>query len=259
MNTKNKIIAILMAGIVAMAVGVPMAFGGDVQTSANVGDVPSTYTCSAAVSTAPTAGSNGQVDFELVVTDENGADDIPEGVWTAEWGSRVAVNLSYKSKTATTKTFNGSDTIPYCTAPGDYLVSFEKTGSEVCNDTFNVGSYAGFTLFGAINYDGVAVNVKTVVTPGDLNNTGNSNMTIKINATKMTPGVTYDPGNASNVDMNQSAVVPSGGVEESLPAGNWVSFTHEFVCSQAEPLNFSITAPEGTGGTYTGQISIEAQ
>ena len=245
--------------MMAMAVGVPMAFGDNVPTSANVGDVPSTYTCSATVSTAPTAGSNGQVDFELVVTDENGADDIPEGIWTAEWGSRAAVNLAYKNETATTKTFNGSDTIPYCTAPGDYLVSFEKSSVEVCNNTFNVGSYAGFTLFDTINYGGVAVNVKTVVTPGNLHNIGNSNMTIKINATKMTPGDTYDPGNASNVDMNQSAVVPSGGVEEPLPAGNWVPFTHEFVCCQAEPLNFSITAPEGTGGAYTGQISIEAQ
>ncbi len=38
MNTKNKIIAILMAGIVAMATGVPMAIGS-VTTSASVGDV----------------------------------------------------------------------------------------------------------------------------------------------------------------------------------------------------------------------------
>ena len=36
MNTKNKIIAILMAGIVAMAIGVPMAMGDLVEQSATV-------------------------------------------------------------------------------------------------------------------------------------------------------------------------------------------------------------------------------
>ena len=261
MNTKNKIIAILMASIVAMAVGMPMAMGDDADTKANVGGVAPTYSCTATATTAPDAGSDGQVDFELVVTDKNGAGDIPNAGWTAEWGGRAAVNLSYKSETATTKTFNGSDTIPYCTAPGDPTVSFQKpTDVEVCNDTFNVGSYTGFTLnFSAIDYGNVVINVTKYVTPGALHNVGNNNMTIKIHATKMTPGGTYNGSDPANKDMRLDATVPKGGQNKDLPACQWVLFDNQFVCCQPELIEFSINATVGTLGAYTGLIEITPQ
>ena len=263
MNT--KIIAILMAGIVAMAVGVPMAIGAEtVDTSANVGDVAPTYSCTATIATGnePGPGFDGTVDFELVVTDLNGAGDIPNTGWTAEWSGRPAVSIAYDSETTTTKTFKGSDTIPYCTAEDTYTVSFqEPLDVEVCTDDFVVGSYTGFTLnFNVIDYDGVAVNVKKVVTPGSLHNVGNDNMKIKIHATAMTPGDTYNSTDPDNVDMNLDARVPGIGVDlKALPACQWVPFDHEFVCCTPDTIDFSITAPEGTEGLYTGLIEIAAQ
>ncbi len=124
MNTKNKIIAILMAGIVAMATGVPMAIGS-VTTSASVGDVAPTYACTATVITASGPGSNGQVGFELVVTYLNGADDISNTGWTAVWKNRTTnLTINNSKTTATSKTFEGFDTILYCTAPNTYTVTF---------------------------------------------------------------------------------------------------------------------------------------
>ena len=254
------ILAILMASIMMAAMIAP-AMSDTAGTSANVGGVDPTYLGTATTTTVPGPGSNGTVGFELVVTDLNGAGDIPDTVWTAVWDSRTTtLTINSGKTTATTKTFEGSDTIPYCTASGGKTVSFKLSTTEVTTASFNVGSYAGFTLsFTAIAYGDVQINTKTVVTPGTLHNVGNSNMTTKINATKMTPGSTYNASDPANVDMNLTAIVPTPGQEESLPAGAWVSFDNEFVCCTPESIGFSITAPAGTSGQYTGQMEIAAQ
>ena len=254
------ILALLMAGIM-MAVMIAPAMSASPTTSANVGGVASTYVGTATVTTAPGPGSDGVVNFSLVVTDLNGAGDISDTGWTAEWGGRSAVTLTKSAETTTTKTFVGSDTIPYCTATGDKTVSFKLNTAEVATAVFNVGSYAGFTLsFAAITYGNVNISEKKVVTPGTLHNVGNSNMTTKINATKMTPGTAYNASDPANVDMNLDARVEgTTGVEKDLPAGTWVLFAHEFECCTPEALDFSITAPAGTSGQYTGLIEIAAQ
>lgn len=256
MNTKNKIIAILMASIVAMAVGVPMAIGS-VTTSASVGDVGPTYTCSATVSTAPGPNSDGQVDFELVVTDLNGAGDISDTGWTAAWNSRTTT-LAKTGETTTTKTFTGNDAIPYCTAPATYTVTF--TGG--CTDTFVVGSYKGLSLnFNKVTFSGNAdstdnpgtayMGAVEVTTP-EVTSEGNVETDVGVIASDLTK--TPDTITGDNMDANIKAL-------GWQPANPKHVFTEaNLACDGTASAAFQLDIPAGTpSGSYVGSLTISAE
>ena len=88
MNTKNKIIAILMAGIVAMAIGVPMAMGDSATQSATVTTVytveldPDSWTFEA-------AGPN-QI---AVVSTQNPAGAVPTCTITNPSSNNIEINV----------------------------------------------------------------------------------------------------------------------------------------------------------------------
>ncbi len=91
-----------------------------------------------------------------MVTDLNGADDISNTGWTAVWKNRTTnLTINNSKTTATSKTFEGFDTILYCTAPNTYTVTF--TGGGGCTDTFVVGEYKGLNLnFSKVTFSGNA-------------------------------------------------------------------------------------------------------
>ena len=262
MNTKNKIIAILMASVVAMAVGVPMAIGSTADTSAVVGSVDPTYSCTATVEAAnePGPGSNGQVDFQLVVTDMNGAGDISNSGWTAEWGGRTAVALLKTGETTTTKTFTGSDTIPYCTASGSKAVSFKEGTTVVCSSaSFAVGSYSGLSL----NFD-------TVSFSGDPNTQDNAGSATLSGASVAAPKIENIGNGAADVGIEASDLTTVSdtiagsnmeGTVGTTPSwqaiGSEYTWTTSLACGSDTPTDYRLDIPAGTPtGTYTGGLTI---
>ena len=276
MNTKNKIIAILMASIVAMAVGVPMAIGDTAETSATVGGVNPTIACTDCPSavTLDQSGAKVTVTIAGTVGDDNGWDDIAtvESDACTVFGAHASECSCTKTQSdATSGTFSCTFKLDSCTPSGDKTVTVTVTdneaGSANCNCTVTVNGAIGLELdFTAISYGNIAIGVESSVL-GDadtgtsgaptVRNKGNDNMKIKINATKMTSGAAYIPGDSSNVDMNQDAKVEGGtGVKKDLTADTEVSFDYQFVCNTPEPIDYFITAPDGTLGAYTGQVTI---
>ena len=276
MNTKNKIIAILMASIVAMAVGVPMAMGDQATTSANVGGADPTIDCTGCPSavTLNQSGANVTVTITGTVGDANGWDNIDTVTSDActMFGTHASDCLCTKTKVgATSGTFSCTFKLDSCTPSGDETVTVTVTDNESspanCNCSVTVNGAIGLELdFIAIGYGSIEIGTEKPVL-GDANtgtsgaptvrNKGNDNMKIKINATKMTSGAAYILGDPSNVDMNQDAKVEGGtGVKKDLTADTEVSFDYQFVCNTPEPIDYFITAPDGTLGAYTGQVTI---
>ena len=255
------ILAILMASIMMVAVGVPMAIGADPTTSATVGDVASTYLGTAIVTTVPGPGSDGIVGFELVVTDLNGAGDILNTGWTAEWGGRTAVGLTKTGETATTKTFTGNDAIPYCTASGDKDVSFKQLTTQVTTAVFNVVSYKGLSL-----------NFNKATFSGDANSNNNPG-TVYMDSTVVTPTITSQ-GNvetdvgvlASNLTKTGVPDIDGNNMEANIKDLGWniVKPEHVFTganlgCAGTASAAFQLDIPVGTpSGTYAGSLTISA-
>ena len=258
MNTKNKIVAILMAGIVAMAMIAPAAIGQPPATEATVNNVDPTYATVVTVTVAPGAESDGTVNFSLTVTDDNGADTINNTGWTANWSTRSDVPLTRVASldTLTTKTFNGSDTIPYTTAPDTYTVTFKDDGVQVATDSFSVGGYSGFEIdFVLVSFGALNISEKETVV-GDTNmssggptikNTGNTAKNVTINATDMTGVDTITKGNLdAKVGITE---------EQNLAAQR--TFSANIPSGGTDSINFSLTAPPGSKqGDYSGNVTI---
>ena len=251
------ILAILMASIMVATMIAP-AMGNDVSTTASVGDAPPSYVGTASVTTAPGPETDGAVGFTLVVTDPNGAGDISDSGWTANWNSRPTVNLTLDSQTATTKTFTGSDTIPYCTPEATYTASFkDSTPSEVDTDTFDVGSTAGLSLdlsaiaYGAVDpgnssevlgdatFGGTALTVKS---------TGNTAINLTVSATAMT--ATGGTIANSSIECNIDSIGYNG-------LGSPHTYNVNLGCDSTENVDLKLNVPTGqASGTYTGSVTF---
>ena len=291
MNTKNKIIAILMAGIVAMAVGVPMAMGGkEATTSANVGNVcpvitgititPDDDTGTTGVQVNPNAcPAKKTVTVTVDVRDDNGYTDISSVKITdinpdpTSCGDPSPVTLGLKAGSGTTATYEGTFDMCCCDKAQTYNMTV-VADDGTCTDTdyaeFEYTSMISLDIdFTAVSYGSVAVDVESyvfgdaVTTTADeptVTNKGNNNMKISITATEMTPGTTYNSTDPDNVNMRLDAKVPGDSASThgtDLTPGTAVSFSHSFVCNTPEAVDFSIKPPSGTLGAYTGQITIE--
>jgi hypothetical protein len=212
MNTKNKIVAILMAGIVAMAVGVPMAMGVTPSTSADVTDAPASYAATAVTATEPdpVAETEGSVDLTLVVTDNNGDDTIPDGAWTAVcaavWATPVSLTADGASGTDVTRTCTGTGVIPANQDAGIYTVSFQLDGVEKDTADFAVGevlSISATTMTFTAALPGASP-----VSSHNVNNTGN--VVIKfVSPTGIVTGAMSGSGTAEGETIPDSATTTS--------------------------------------------------
>lgn len=261
------ILAILIAGLMVAAMIAP-AMGTD--TSAEVNDASTVYTCDATLSTAPTAGSDGQVDFTLTATDDNGDDDIFAGSYWAEWTvgtvTRTTLLTGPVADGDLVLTFTGSDAVPYTTPEDTYTVDFYKDDGDgsrnvgdtkVGSNTFIVGSYVGYEIdFTAVSYGSVDIGVKktvsgdavmNTVTAPTIKNTGNKVMDVTISASDMT-GV-------DNIDKaNLGAAV---GVLAEQDLGAERTFNANINPDDTAKIDYTLTAPQGSKPvSYSGTTTV---
>ena len=275
MNT--KIIAILMAGIVAMAVGMPMVMGDTPTTEATVNEVASTYDCSATnINPQPNSitDTNGTVNFELVVNDNNGADTIPDTGWTAEVNfgtgdTTGAVPLSVSSVNDTAEKFTGTETVLADTAADNYTVTFKNPSDvTVCTKVVTVTEKIGYSIdFNKVAY-GSSLN------PGATSEViGDTTM----ETTGVAPPVNPTIKNDANVVMDvQMSIDDAGGnpeplfedntaarVDSSLP-GDYASlnsgtttFDVNMAIDATANIDSKLSVPLATqAGSYSGTLTV---
>jgi len=274
MSAKDKIIAILVAGMVAMALGIPMAMSDTATTSATVNNVapkvtevtvtPSSVTLNPCPDTTP-------IKVEASVSDDNGADDISKVEITAlrdSNGNDASGNIT--ETLPVLMTYNSSSgkyeaTLHLiCTTPnGSYTVEVtatDKGGLTGTNTgTFTVGITCALAIdfssvdFGAIN-PGSSSNVTgdDDFSTGDMptiKNIGNVNIDVKQSITD----------NASNPETlfsgNTSSTVK--GVTKTLTT-SLQSFGISIAPGEATAADYKLSVPAGTmHGNYTGTLTIE--
>ena len=251
------ILAILIAGIMVAAMIAP-AMGTD--TGANVNDVASTYDCSATAITAqPVPGSSaGEVNYSMTVTDNNGGDTVPNGVWTAvvDFGEGAQnTTLTAEAASGLTRTIIGTDSVPANTTAGDYTVTFKLDGTQVCTKVVTVGEVLAISVT-SMNFGGV--------NPGDNNkagkhvvtNTGNVNVKFVDEApagydNNATDGITWD-------NMAGSGTAAGESIADTQLTTTWTAAT-EIAVSGSADVNFELDVPLGLkAGSYAGSTTFTA-
>ena len=253
-----KLGAILLVSLVALSVAIPMALGDSATTGATVNEAAASYECTATLTTPPGAGTDGTVSFTLVVTDNNGKEDISDTGWSAEWGGRTEVTLTKSGETATTKTFTGSDDVPYTTTPGVKTVSFEAGETVVCTDTFTVSAITAYEIdFSAVAFGDVDIGLKETVS-GDTNmgttaaptikNKGNQAMDVTISATDMS-------GTTDTIDNVNLGAAVDDETEQDLE--DLATFDANIGAGTTAKIDYSLTAPAGTmDEPYSGTTTV---
>jgi len=274
MSARGKIIAILVAGMVAMALGIPMAMSDNATMSATVNNVapkvtevtvtPSSVTLNPCPDATP-------IKVEASVSDNNGADDISKVEITAlrdSNGNNASGNIN--EALPVLMTYNSSSgkyeaTLNLkCTTPnGSYTVEVTATDKGGLTDTntgtFTVGITCALDIdfssvdFGAIN-PGSSSNVTgdDDFSTGDMptiKNIGNVNIDVKQSITD----------NASNPETlfsgNTSSTVK--GVTKTLTT-SLQSFGISIAPGEATAADYKLSVPAGTmHGNYAGELTIE--
>jgi len=274
MSARGKIIAILVAGMVAMALGIPMAMSDNATMSATVNNVapkvtevtvtPSSVTLNPCPDATP-------IKVEASVGDNNGADDISKVEITAlrdSNGNNASGNIN--EALPVLMTYNSSSgkyeaTLNLkCTTPnGSYTVEVTATDKGGLTDTntgtFTVGITCALDIdfssvdFGAIN-PGSSSNVTgdDDFSTGDMptiKNIGNVNIDVKQSITD----------NASNPETlfsgNTSSTVK--GVTKTLTT-SLQSFGISIAPGEATAADYKLSVPAGTmHGNYAGELTIE--
>ena len=258
MNTKNKIIAILMASIVAMAIAVPMAMGTG--TSASVNNVATTYVVSAARTTDVTPSTAGVVTFSGTATDLNGNADIPDNyivVWNPGSGNRTT-DITAVVGAATTKTIDGTDNIPYTTTPttytADFFVDENNDGAYDALDTY-IGSDT-FVVNKVLAMSADAMDYSTV-DPDSLNNPGSHALSNTGNV-----AIKFVDQNSNGYNVETTAPVDGilwsamGSIGADKITADWTAAT-TIAVGTSPSAGFKLNVPAGTAaGAYTGTTTF---
>jgi len=274
MSAKGKIIAILMAGMVAMAIAVPMAMSDTATTSATVNNVapevtevtvtPSSVTLNPCPDTTP-------IKVEASVSDDNGADDISKVEITAledSNGNDASGNIN--ETLPVLMTYNSSSgkyeaTLHLiCTTPnGSYTVEVtatDKGGLTGTNtSTFTVGITCALAIdFSSVDFGAIDPGSSSNVTGDDdmgtpdaptIKNIGNVNIDVEQSITD----------NASNPEILFSGNTSST-VKESTKTLNTtaVPFKITIAPEEATAATYELSVPVGTmHGNYAGELTIE--
>ena len=275
MSVRGKIIAILVAGMVAMALGIPMAMSDTATTSATVNNVapevtevtvtPSSVTLNPCPDTTP-------IKVEASVSDDNGADDINTVNITALKDSngndasgniteKLPVSMTYNSSTGKYEaTLNLK-----CTTPnGSYTVEVTATDSGgltgTNTGTFTVGITCALEIdFSSVNFGAIDPGSSSNVTGDDIFSTGDGKPTIKNTGNVYIDVEQSITDNASNPEIlfsgNTSSTVK--GVTKTLTT-TAVSFGISIAPGEATAADYELSVPAGTmHGDYTGTLTIE--
>jgi len=275
MSAKGKIIAILVAGMVAMALGIPMATSDTATTSASVNNVAPKVTEVTVTPSSVTLNpcpNTTLIKVEASVSDDNGADDINTVNITAlndSYGNDASGNIN--ETLPVSMTYNSSSgkyeaTFHLnCTTPdGSYTVEVtatDKGGLTGTNTgTFTVGKTCALDIdFSSVNFGAIDPGSSSNVTGDNIFSTGDGNPTIK------------NIGNV-NIDVKQS-ITDDAGNPETLFSGNTsstvkestktltttaVSFGISIAPGEATAATYELSVPAGTmHGDYTGELTIE--
>jgi len=273
-SASRKIIAILIAGMVAMAIAVPTAMSDTATTSAsvnNVAPVVSSVTVTPSSVTLNPCPDTTPIKVEASVSDDNGADDISKVEITAlkdSNGNDASGNITETlpvSMTYNTSTGKYEATLNLtCTTPnGSYTVKVTATdkGSLTGTNTgtFTVGITCALEIdFSSVNFGAINPGSSSTVTGDDNFSTGDK-PTIK------------NVGNV-NIDVEQS-ITDDAGNPETLFSGNTnstvkgstktltttaVSFGITITPEEATAATYGLSVPAGTmHGSYAGTLTIE--
>ena len=274
MSARGKIIAILVAGMVAMALGIPMAMSDNATMSATVNNVapkvtevtvtPSSVTLNPCPDATP-------IKVEASVSDNNGADDISKVEITAlrdSNGNNASGNIN--EALPVLMTYNSSSgkyeaTLNLkCTTPnGSYTVEVTATdkGSLTGTNTgtFTVGITCALEIdFSSVDFGAINPGSSSTVTGDDNFSTGDK-PTIK------------NVGNV-NIDVEQSITDDAGNPETLFPGNTnstvkgstktltttLQSFGISIAPVEATAADYGLSVPAGTmHGSYAGTLTIE--
>ena len=273
MNTKNKIIAILMAGIVAMAIAVPMAMGEGADTSASVNNLdPTVVSVSSTPETLVTllaCPTTTLLTIDATVSDLNGVGDIASV--TVEipgiQGTPIAMSCS---GTGTTKTCTKSFDLACDLAPQLYTATVNVTDGAgqfaIDTDTFTVQERTGISL----NFDTVSFG------PADPG-TDNVDGVNKSSGTPVVATVTNDGNKAKDITVLAGVLSGTGANTDTIagskmeadltddPDVGWKSVGSSYTflntnlgCGDSSQTAFRLDIPNVKTDTYTGALTISA-
>jgi len=266
-----------VAGMVAMALGMPMAMSDTATTSASVNNVapevtevtvtPSSVTLNPCPDATP-------IKVEASVSDDNGADDISKVEITAlrdSNGNNASDNIT--ETLPMPMTYNSSSgkyeaTLHLnCTTPnGSYTVEVtatDKGGLTGTNTgTFTVGITCALDIdFSSVDFGAINPGSSSNVTGDDIFSTGDSKPTIKNTGNVKIDVEQSITDNASNPEIlfsgNTSSTVKGSTKTLTTTA---VSFEISIAPGEATAADYELSVPAGTmHGDYTGTLTIEPE
>ena len=271
MNTKNKIVAILMAGMVAMAVGVPMAMSAETPaTSATVNNKAPTVV---SVSSDPetyvvmnVCPNTTPVNITAEVKDLNGVDNIDTVEVNILGIQDTYVAMTCSNTDDTTKSCYKVFNLDCCQAPGTYTATVKVTDKGSQSDTGTDDFTVNGTKALSINFDKVTF----VGDPGSSDNAGNANITsgtsanvtskgnavidIGVEASDLSSTTTGDSIAGTNMKATIGAVGPAVVSPKNV-------FNTDTTCKEDESAAFTLSIPEAIlpANDYQGTLTISAE
>jgi hypothetical protein len=277
MNTIRKITALLMASVIVMMVAVPMAFGDDAQTSADVTLNADPVVDSVEVLPDPVDMNQHPDTTPITVTATVSHDNGYEQIATVNVtsivnmasgtisGLTLPVNLPFDHSTSDTQAvYTGTIELPPCTPPqydtDHYTLTVtaddKKTtpGEDTGTDTFEVNALVAITVtnvpFGPVNPGSYTGKITSTVT-----NKGN----VEIEFVDNTPNGYNDPSTGVDTDGITWSAMTSG-VTNTIPASNVVTDWNKqgkITCGNTGTPKFTLSVPLGTPpGVYSGMITF---
>ena len=225
---------------------VPLGMADSAGSSAEVNDVDPEYVLTVDYSDLAGAGVNGSFSATLVVSDDNGEDDINTTGYTISWTDEAGTQSASLTEDTTdtdplNRTFNGTGAVPYYQDLNDVITVTDNVGGAT--DTFNISIEIVSVTAADVTFAAADPGV-TVNTTADVTNNGNNERSI----TAIVPGVL------------------TGSVYEDTIPGSVISYgTLPFTVNdltletdENNPLSilYSLTVPIGTrGDAYSGSIT----
>lgn len=258
------ILAIFIAGIMIATMIAP-AMSDTASTVATVGDVDSSYDYNGTSITTqpdPIASSAGTVSYDLVVSDDNGDDTIPDATWTAE----VDFNGTPQSDLLTADTVNGdlqrtctgSGAVPADTPAGTYTVTFKLGTTTVCSTTVIVTSVSAYAIdFSSVTYGDINPGASSTV-EGDTTMSTVDAPTIE-NKGNVAMDVNMSIADGSNpetlFESNTAATVGTTGPQTL--ATTPVTFDVDIVVGGTAKIDSTLSVPTGIqAGGYSGTLTV---
>ena len=272
-SVPRKIMALLLAGIVAMAIGIPMAMSDTATTSAtvnNVAPVVSSVTVTPGSVTLNPCPDTTPIKVEASVSDDNGADDISKVEITAledSNGNDASGNIT--ETLPVSMTYNSSSgkyeaTLHLkCTTPdGSYTVEVTATDkgplTGTNTSTFTVGITCALEIdFSSINFGAINPGGSSTVAGDDdmgtpdaptIKNIGNGNMDVKMNITDTSGPEALFPNNTNGTVKTVTKTLTT----------TLQSFGITIAPEEATAATYGLSVPAGTmHGSYAGTLTIE--